>query len=838
MKKSCKKIIAGALTITMLAITACSGRNTDSDSDTTSGTGTTDNQRSAEASDGAKGRYLEEEIALPEEAIGVLAMKQLDNGTIRVITYTGIYDSTDGGATFNYVEESAAIWGENGFVQVADCSSSGEIVMQKMLYSETEEFYGYSTEYIHVDAEFNVTPLEINIPDVVLNETVDLSGFHSDSEEASGESSLSEGEQKMEGGGAAVSQSQSIAETSVQGEEGIDGAGESPQSIRFGGDEDMSVTVMDIFILPNENYLVSTTMGELYQIDKSTGEVVASYSDGEYLYASSYAVADNQFIVFTSSSVSTFDLESGNVMDTDAVLANLQASDTLENGSFVMGGIGASVIATQDDEAIYYVNNEGIFRYTLGSEVTEEIANASLNSLSNPEYVFSSLLKTDNNEFFVAVGTTSGALKLLKYTYSADALTTPSQEVKIYSLEDNDSIRQAISVYQKNNPDVYVSLEIGMPEGSSVTASDAIRTLNTNIVAGTGPDILILDGLPIDSYIEKGSLVDLTDIVTGLNESEGLFENIANTYAKDGSVYAIPSKFAVDLLVAKNDVLSTYTDLNGLANAVLDCKASVEGNVINTATAETLVKRLYDTSSGLWANEDGTLDETTLKEFVTALEKIYQTIEAESSEETMSISGNGINDTMSYTMDFLMSAYPIALIPLSSVESLTYVTSIAEELEDTGYTLLNGQTASSYIPMTTVGVSAKSANQEIAKDFIKTLLSSEVQASSVNLGIPVNKIAYDSLAALPEHVEENRVYAGFGISTELGVEISLDIIWPEDEVFADLKATLETLEVASNTNTIIKEAVVDEVVLGLEAGTSVDEIVSNILKTVNLYLSE
>lgn len=819
MNKLGRKIIAGALTISMLALTACSGGNTDSDSDTTSGTGATDKQTNTEASDGAKGRYLEEEIALPEEAMGILTMKQLDNGTIRVITYTGIYDSTDGGATFNYVEESAAIWGEDGYVQIADCSSSGEMVLQKTTYSETEEFYGYTTESIHVDSEFNVTSLEMNIPDVVLNETVDLSEFNMVSGGASEENSISGGGQTMV-------------------EEGMDGASESPQNTHFGSSEDMSTTVIGVFILPNDNYLVSTSMGELYQVDKGTGEVIAAYSDEEYLYASSYAVIDKQLIVFTSSSVSTFDFESGNVMDTDAVLANLISSSTLESGAVFAGGYGASVTITQDDEAIYYVNNEGIFRYTLGSDVTEEIANASLNSLSNPEYTLSSILKTDDNEFYVAVSTTSGALKLLKYTYSADALTTPSQEIKIYSLEDNDTIRQAISVYQKNNPDVYVSLEVGMPEGSAVTASDAIRTLNTNIVAGTGPDILILDGLPIDSYIEKDSLVDLTDIVTELNESEGIFENIVNTYAKDEHIYAIPSRFTVDLLVAKNDILQTYSDLNGLADAVAEYKAASEGNVINVATAETLVKRLYDTSSGLWANEDGTLDETTLTEFVTALEKIYQTIDVESSGETMQIAGNGINNTMSYAMELLMSAYPISLIPLSSVESLTYVTSIAEKLEDTGYTLLNGQTANSYIPMTTVGISAKSENQDIAKDFIKTLLSAETQASSVNSGIPVNKTAYDSLAALPAHVEEDRIYAGFAISTELGEMISLDIIWPEDEVFADLKITLETLKVASNTNTIIKEAVVDEVVRGLEAGTAVDEIVSNILKTVNLYLSE
>ncbi len=47
----------------------------------------------------------------------------------------------------------------------------------------------------------------------------------------------------------------------------------------------------------------------------------------------------------------------------------------------------------------------------------------------------------------------------------------------------------------------------------SVTVSDALRTLNTDIMAGKGPDVLILDGMPVENYIQKGLLEDITDTV-------------------------------------------------------------------------------------------------------------------------------------------------------------------------------------------------------------------------------------------------------------------------------------------------------------------------------------
>ncbi len=49
-----------------------------------------------------------------------------------------------------------------------------------------------------------------------------------------------------------------------------------------------------------------------------------------------------------------------------------------------------------------------------------------------------------------------------------------------------------------------------------MTTSDAIRTLNTEVMAGEGPDILFMDGLPVNSYIEKGLLADVSDVMNPL----------------------------------------------------------------------------------------------------------------------------------------------------------------------------------------------------------------------------------------------------------------------------------------------------------------------------------
>ncbi len=54
--------------------------------------------------------------------------------------------------------------------------------------------------------------------------------------------------------------------------------------------------------------------------------------------------------------------------------------------------------------------------------------------------------------------------RLVSYKYSAVSPTVPDTELTIYSLEENSGIRQAVVMFQKKYPDIYLTLETGMSE--------------------------------------------------------------------------------------------------------------------------------------------------------------------------------------------------------------------------------------------------------------------------------------------------------------------------------------------------------------------------------------
>ena len=48
-----------------------------------------------------------------------------------------------------------------------------------------------------------------------------------------------------------------------------------------------------------------------------------------------------------------------------------------------------------------------------------------------------------------------------------------------------------------------------------------------------GPDVLILDSMNIDTYADKGVLMDLSDIISEVDKTDGLYMNLIDPFYRD-----------------------------------------------------------------------------------------------------------------------------------------------------------------------------------------------------------------------------------------------------------------------------------------------------------------
>ncbi len=63
----------------------------------------------------------------------------------------------------------------------------------------------------------------------------------------------------------------------------------------------------------------------------------------------------------------------------------------------------------------------------------------------------------------------------MKFSYDATVPTVPNDKITVYSLNEDDLVKQTISAYQTQYPDLFIEYQIGMEEGG-VTREDALKS--------------------------------------------------------------------------------------------------------------------------------------------------------------------------------------------------------------------------------------------------------------------------------------------------------------------------------------------------------------------------
>ena len=260
--------------------------------------------------------------------------------------------------------------------------------------------------------------------------------------------------------------------------------------------------VYSIFYSP-EGELFATTVGGgmIYRVDVESGTLTKEVTM-EWRPDLVKCQGDNMFFLTSRDGISIYDRKEEKWVE-DSVLADFM-EENYKNEYYANDSY--SVYMTPgEDGAIYLAGKDGMYRHVIGGSVMELIIDGALTSFSNPSMNMIGVTAYGENEF--AALFSGGTVAL--YKYDASVPTVPENMISVYSLEEQDAVRQAIAQFQTENPDTFVRYEVGVSGTDAKAAEDAIKKLNTELMAGKGPDVIIMDGLPVKSYEEKGILKDL-----------------------------------------------------------------------------------------------------------------------------------------------------------------------------------------------------------------------------------------------------------------------------------------------------------------------------------------
>lgn len=496
------------------------------------------------------------------------------------------------------------------------------------------------------------------------------------------------------------------------------------------------------------------------------------------------------------------------------------------------------------EDSLYVLNGKGLFRHVIKGSVMEEVIKGSLGSMGSPAYYLSGIAFLDKENLLICY---NGNM-MKAYKYDPDISAVPEHELSVYSLKENDALRVAINMYQQANPDTYLSYEVGMTGTDGMTREDAIRNLNTALLSGEGPDILVLDGLPIESYIEKGILMDLSADI-GAKYPGSLYENITDAYKNDKGTCAVPVFFAFHLCAGED--VGGINDLTALADKVEALRReNPDGNIIGSYLEKEVVTRFYDVSSPGFIKEDGSIDRERLTEYLTQVKRIWdvestgldpdkvkQRAENYDYFSEMAERDDWCSRAAMYDTGYMAGECRIILGEEDSLAwGYTDIISVFKALnKEMDIRVLSGFSGNVFIPRTVMGVNASGSQKEAAADFVMSMLSKEVQTEARFSGFPVNREA--ALEQLDE-CEPSETYGWTSSSDEQGNSIDLEIKWLDETEQAQLKEMLESLDTPAKLDENVKDAVINVGTEVLKGRMNVDEGVNEIINRVQIYLAE
>ena len=317
----------------------------------------------------------------------------------------------------------------------------------------------------------------------------------------------------------------------------------------------------------------------------------------------------------------------------------------------------------------------------------------------------------------------------------------------------------------------------------------------------------------------------------------------------------MPVRFAIPMIQGTAEDVENIVDLETLADAAEKYQSEYSENCLPmtmmTYGSEAFLKALADVNGPAWLKNDGTLDESAVTEYLTQANRIYQAgkegVDALSKMmEEAGMSVSYLSDTdmdllkelSGSAMSLLSGAYKLSAGRLTSPDALALVSSV--EKTDSRYqdALWNGQAENCFIPVQTVGISAKAGEPEAAEKLVEFLFSQEGQRAGTSAGFPVNETVYDSEEYWAVGDSDGLLGVMSSSNNQTGETVEISIRRADDEKTEEIKALGKSLVTPSETNEIILNAVAEAGGKYLNGEIGLEEAVRAALQEVNLYLAE
>lgn len=614
----------------------------------------------------------------------------------------------------------------------------------------------------------------------------------------------------------------------------------------------------DIWVSPDNRLFVRVSGAScLYELNPEDGSL-SSYLALEFQPDLVQFQGDYMILMTAYEGVTFYDMKEEKTV-ADDVLEKFMEENYL--GEYYADESFTVYVVPGEEEVVYIAGKGGVYRHVIGGSAMEQIIDGSLSSFSNPAMNLRGMVRLPQDEFLVLF---SGG-QLVRYTYDPNVPTVPEDLVTVYALEEWDAVRQAIAQYQTEHPDTFVKYEVALSGADGQSREDAVKKLNTELMAGKGPDVIILDELPAKSYMEKEILADLKPHIDGLTGDAALLPNIVESFTENGSVYMVPVSFSLPMVGGRQTDVEGVTDYTSLADTMERLRQeNPDMGICDFFSGESTVRQFLPVGATAFTDASGKIDEALLRAYLSDTERMYRAANEglpdylieqyanqknyyQESAAERSYYYHHLGAVGQSTYDFIMGDGIFTAGMLYSTYDYQRVMSLyhVEGYEDQMFQPFDGMSEGVFVPSVLVGLNASSTHREEAEQFFDVLMGTEVQSLLYDNFMTNQKALEMQLSPQWKLLQNGGMDVDYGEvsssvagSTGDGREYSMNIYMPTKEEYQALYDRCQKVHTPYVADAVVEDAVISIGGQYLDGYLTLDEAVQKIMAKIEIYAAE
>lgn len=373
-----------------------------------------------------------------------------------------------------------------------------------------------------------------------------------------------------------------------------------------------------------------------------------------------------------------------------------------------------------------------------------------------------------NNDYYIVTRDITGFDRIIRTSFG-DANSTTQILLTLAALQADPKINLTVADYNSRYPDCRIEVK-----DYSVFGDEALRQLNLDIMSGGAIDLIYLDGLQVENYINAGILENLVPYIETMDKNIELLEPVMSALCEGpGESYIAAPFFVLNAICGREEVLSEFKG-EGLEGFLSFLEANSRNGVNaagNGLTPEEFLEYVFTCNMSSFVDFKASKAKFASPEFI----KLLETIKAMNSKD----------ENYNEFVRIYEGVQPISFQSVRSLNDLVLLLSVyPEELSLISPSLNDTQSFSALlVPIFPFAIASSSENKELAWRFLEYMYGEEYQTNFTSpLYFPTNsKVLESSWLKLKEYYGSDDADDGFTyLYVEDGRYSELSIKYPEN----------------------------------------------------------